>query len=730
MENPKYKFYLSGSFAAREAFPVYADSFAIDFSKESGQEFFRTKVNGKLKFIGGDYDDIIADPISTKFLLTIEDANGSTIFEGFFYKTDCEIDENDKIVEVAPTPDDEYADILAGWEREYNLIKLAPEINQIDMMRRPVIQVYNRLAGKVTCILSGMCWEQDCDPVSDPQNYGFALMSPGPTTWNILMSTFPGDFDDWAGEAPVPSLFHFNIADPNDESDTIDGYYVKVVPSLDYVTIRRAGDDSIFAQGFADGQLSWPDTITLLISDNSSPLYGKHIVLEGQPIGLYCRLLCDKSQVLGQNTQDVRSDDFVGKIPGYPKMVGYNPGGINQVYIIQEQMSATPTDEGRSLGGNYYIKPTFPPTSGYGAILPLCRSIWDEFSIWWTSSPLDPLMEEDGRTPFTLRDAYPLHSVIQVLLNEMGSSVTFDADEAYSDFLYAAWNTIKAASFDLFLTPKSNLTAFDYEQAAQRGNITLKHVFDMLRDCFRCYWFIDGGKLRIEHIEYFRRGGSYVNPPTVGIDLTDLYYSRTGKTIATAQQAYKFEKPETYARIVFGWMDDCTAPFDGSPIEILSPWVQKDKSESVDVTNFTSDLDYIILNPGDISKDGFALLCAQEVNGRWVVPFINFYQNGTTTPSELGEVAELVLQNGYLSFKWLQRYYLYDLAAPNYSIDGRNGTAIGTKLIKTQEVEFPAQYAPNLQQLIKTLIGNGQIQKLSINLSSLNCKATLNYGVA
>ena len=43
-------------------------------------------------------------------------------------------------------------------------------------------------------------------------------------------------------------------------------------------------------------------------------------------------------------------------------------------------------------------------------------------------------------------------------------------------------------------------------EPAQTAPITLKNVLNMLRDCFRCYWFIDDqNRFRVEHIQFFRK---------------------------------------------------------------------------------------------------------------------------------------------------------------------------------------------------------------------------------
>ena len=69
------------------------------------------------------------------------------------------------------------------------------------------------------------------------------------------------------------------------------------------------------------------------------------------------------------------------------------------------------------------------------------------------------------------------------------------------------------------------------------------------------------------------------------------------------------------------------------------------------------------------------------------------------------------------------------MPASRYKIGNEDVTqyAKGVIKLKTQDVSFPALEDVDLQKLIKTSIGEGQIEKLSINLSSRNGKATLKF---
>ena len=208
-------------------------------------------------------------------------------------------------------------------------------------------------------------------------------------------------------------------------------------------------------------------------------------------------------------------------------------------------------------------------------------------------------------------------------------------------------------------------------------------------------------------------GGTYEGRPLVGIDLTERYVTRNGKPWAYASNQYEFDKPEMPARYQFGWMDDVTQSFEGFPIDIISKYVNQDNIEEITISNFTSDVDYMLLNPSACSSDGFALLAPVLTDGKYKLPYVQF--------------GESLLQNGYMSFEYLQKYYRYDLPAPIYEINNQQYCAYGIKKLKTQTIKFPVLAEPNMFNLVKTGLGDGMIQKMSVNLSSRIANTTLKY---
>lgn len=156
----------------RKANPIYKDDLAKEYELETNQRFYRAKLSGKISFIRDDYDFINTRPFDYEFLYGIDKSNdgGKTwvpYFSGKFMKTDCTFVDYDKKVTVQPDVIDDYNEVLAGLEKEYNLITLAPSIQRITINKRPLIQIYVPGDSIVSCFLGGTNWEQDANATTD-----------------------------------------------------------------------------------------------------------------------------------------------------------------------------------------------------------------------------------------------------------------------------------------------------------------------------------------------------------------------------------------------------------------------------------------------------------------------------------------------------------------------------------------------------------------------------------
>ena len=718
--NPIYKFQLSAGQDTRQALPVYKDDLAIDYGLEQNQQFYRGKLTGKLTFQKDDYAFIRAKSFDTQFdvVISISYDGGQTwavYWSGQFWKTDCQFNEDDQTAIVTPTVNDRYNAVLAGMEKEYNLIDLAPAMQPVKLDKRPMVQVYVPGQSVIGCFLSGMWWEQECNAVdneTDLQNVYHFYPTKSVRIVNVEQQGTPEIPDVYFGEP-----YSTEIGQPG-ESEYVNGNYgfrrTYVYASggaAEYFQIYRVADNvTLWSATFSNvAPQTYPLELTLNPVAGSGATGTVKIYIHD--LSVFARYVTDVQNALGLTAYDIPADDIVENNRNYHYVLGYD---FPDTIYFSSRLTTTPTKWGLFQPGQYYQQPYAIWNPEF---FPIARAGWGRVSIWFIFEFYDELIESPWRKEYTLKDAYPIWSVIAVLLGQIAPGISHNGTTDYSQFLYDV-NPITRIDQRLFITPKTNLIASGYDQPAQKAPITLKRVTDMLRDCFRCYWFIDeNNRFRVEHISYFMRGGTYTGTPVVGMDLTAQTVTRNGKPWAYARNQYQFDKPEMAARYQFGWMDDVTALFDVFPIDILSKYVNPDNIEQIDVSQFTSDVDYILLNPGDISKDGFVLLGALLVDGEYKLPYVDFQYNNS----------DHVLQNAWVAFAYLQQYYLFDMPAWNVAINGVQQIVQGIKKLKTQTIKFPVLTEPNLTNLIKTELGNGVIQKMSVNLSSRNANTTLKY---
>lgn len=707
--------------------PNYKDDLAKEYELETNQRFYRAKLSGKLSFIRDDYDYINNKPFDTTFLLLIEKSNngGETwepYYSGKFMKTDCTFIDYDKKVTVQPDTIDEYNDVLAGLEKEYNLITLAPEIQRITINKRPLIQIYSPGDSIVSCFLGGINWEQDANATTDQnalvQTYHFALC-------NILKEIRITSHGTPSGIAGLYSGRMNTGASTNEFTGNLyssdnNTYYIAIVQQkiegtpfgMAAVTIKRRSDNVVL---FSYSKIKNDpfDTLEfdLTAVEGSGATGTMHADMKSYNI--YARYLCDVEKINDLNTYPLPYEDIVDNNRNYRRAIGY----AIDVAFISNNFSDTPTEWGLSDNGKYFA----PPYSIYGqTFYPIARSTWRYASLWFGFFLMDWKLEEGARKAYTLRDAFPVASCISVLLNQIAPGIKHEATAEYSQFLYGPRNPISGLIFRLLVSQKTNIINGEYQQPAQKAPTTLQQFTNMLRDCFKCYWYIDGGKFKIEHIRFFKNGGSYDGNAIISRDLTKEVNLRNGLPWAFNTSEYSFDKVDLAERYQFEWMDDVTTPFEGFPIQVISKYVTPGKIEEINISNFTSDIDMMLLNPGNMSSDGFALFAAvpPTSGSQWILPFTRQTINGV----------EYFLQNGYLAFINLQSpYWMYDLPARRVSINGSEVYAYGIERKKKQTFSFPANDDPNPMQLIKTYIGNGQVDKLSVNLHSRSIKATLKY---
>lgn len=711
-----------------QVYPLWKDDMSINYSHDDDEKYMRGSLSSELIFAMKDYDYISNTSIEQPLFINIEFAKkGDTLFVGKFSKTDCTFDADNRIVKVQPDVYDGYNEILAGIEKEYDVVKEAVEQKSITLHKRALIQVYIRGESIINGYIGGSSWEQDCTEVDSSVDlqtkYYFSLANmlvrieltarqtenypypdaPGVYCGNLVLTETPGEdgstYRVMRGrleKADATSLYYISMFQEMNENEPTGKFMVQLV--------KKSDNTVEFDYTDVDGGIIDEKDFIMINSDNNWTINANLISK-----GIYARYLCDVDNVGTLNTYDIPSDDMVSNSFNYRKVLPYSI----DCTAISSRTSTNPTRWGVYQNTLYYL----PPYNILGDIyVPLSQSIWSDVSYWFRYNELDWNLDDKAEKDYTLQQAYTIGGVIKMLLKKIAPEIDFEETSEYSQFLYG--NVNPKLPVRLFITPKSNITAGEYSDPAQKGPISLQTILDMLKILFKCYWAIDGNKLIIEHVSYFNNGGQYNIAKGVGVDLTELTNIRNGKKWDFCKNSWSYNKSEMPKQYKFSWMDDVTDAFAGETIDIMSNYVDESKTEEISISNFTSDIDYMMFAPDSFSSDGFALIGAVDDGSGYSISINNITMNGISYR----------LQNGYLSLAYIiPTFWIYDMPAKKLLINNEKINAVSIKKNKQQTVNIPNAMGVDLNSLVKTGIGNGAIDEFSLNLCSKMAKVTLLY---
>lgn len=449
---------------------------------------------------------------------------------------------------------------------------------------------------------------------------------------------------------------------------------------------------------------------------------------------IWGRLLCDvEVSTDGVVLYDLPYDDFATERANFKKCIGLtftqSSGALVRFYQSQD-VQKEPTPWGKNDYGFYFRQAYL----GIGVEMfpyPLARSTWANTSLWVAFEQSEYFGFEVWCRKFykTIwhKECMEIGAIIKALLSEIDQSIKFESTAEYSNFLYGTTSYGYGPNgIRTYLTQKSNVLKGEYDQAAQKAEITFEKLMNLLRDCFRCYWFIDSeGRFRIEHVMYFMRGMSY-NSPIMQYNLANKTDKFNKKPVLYCQQEVSFAKSELNSRYEFAWADDVSESMGGGfTAEVNSNYIQKDKTESINVELATSDIDMMMFAPSKFSQDGFAMIMAKNYEVQ-IVRNSYYDQRDTHYP------VVVYTQNYYASFLSLFQHYMYDMPASSLhtSIDSGSSSRYYVKNIKRcmeHTIEFQTIDSPDVYKLIGTDVGNGYVDDVSIDIDTHVAKVMLTY---
>lgn len=724
---PKYKFYISKNNSDKVEVRPHYKELNKKYAKESGQEFFRISLDGKINLFGSDYEIINQSSIEDQLIFIVDKYNNTSkkwveYYRGEFSKTDCKFDRDKKKCELKTTAVDGYTEVMNKYENTYDLIKLAPEISKINLHKRSLIQVYISGANSISNFFGGIYWEDDVNEAIDDHDtlvnkYYFSYIKAG--------NEF---YVRGAGISDVNGVY----AGTNGYWSCWNGYtcYMGTDTPMTkaYIYIKRNSDGTVLYQSVKQWMFTnagncyiGRENIEMVNVSNPSD---KFTIESPFLYHIYQRLLCDVDTVSDsegvKNTYNLPSDDFVTDNRNYKKCIGLTGG----LFFCTSRAVTEPTKYGLNDYGKYFTNEFIQASAGIGRPLPISKNSWANASLWYVYDSFYEYFEERLRKQYTLKDSYSIGAAIKAILKKIDPNITHEPTSEYSQFLYGSSNPLGMKRFYVYITQKTNILKGDYDRPAQKAEASLEELMKMLRDCFRCYWYIEDNKFKIEHIYFFMNGGSYSGKSNYQLDFTKLTDQFNKKLSSYFQSEIEYDKSDLNQRYEFAWMDDVTDLFGGVTIDVKSNYIQKDKTEEINIGQFSSDIDYMLFNPSNFSEDGFALLCPVKNGSTLELPIVTV--NGLVDENK--DIYTAVAQNWYASWIYLQNFYLWDM--PAYNIESNVFNYLYARDVKKcmkHTIEFSTEEDPDELELIKTAFGNGKIDEISINLDTRKAKVNLLY---
>lgn len=745
MDKRNFKFYLDYGGNRVQVTPYYT-KLSIKTAKEQSQQFYRKSLDGSIKFVGKDFQLIYNEPIDTEFTFLIVrfNSNGTrnTYYEGTFTKVDCKFNVSGQIAEPKFKTTDAYTKILDKYKDEYDLIKLGIPTEPITCTKRPFIQIYCAGASAITNIHNGQSWETDTSSAIETQSeiekYGFS---------NI--GTFREIYIDAPGTPKVSGIYsRFEYKQELDDTHVSLEYYrwYKENNLIDNSQHVKCMIQAIWS--YTSGLIQFgiysedDDKLLFKIPDNSlnEVEAGGVWKLKGNMTN-YVFSATGNGSGFATVTKDFLYDIYgrvVHNKESEGKAIALNDFAISNVsykrvsnlpndFIVKQSADSTliKTPYGVNDYGEYFTPqwlPTLFPTDKY---LPIARSSWVNTSIWlaYEKSKIDSVDTNYSQT-YILRDAFNIGEAIKLILSQIDSNILHDLDSAYSQFLYDPNFTLPniPERFYVYATQKTNMIKGTYDQAAQTGKISLESIMNMLRDCFRCYWYIEKDEFKIEHISYFLKGLTYGATPIIE-DLTTKIDQFNKKSILLGQEDVEYDVSDLARKYVFSFVDESFLPFSDANLEVNASYIQQDKIEDITIQNFSADVDYMQISSESITKDGFALLC----------PVLNEASSLELPIRDIQVIEEgrpytNMTQNAFASWASLIEFYLWDMPSKNVISNILSSVSVyGLKECKAQEIRTPFINSLAPFDKVRTNLGDARITEISENLDTSTLKIRLIY---
>jgi hypothetical protein len=703
------------------------DGITIKKAKESGECYFKETCSNKFYFKNEEFNLLYGYGIYAKFTLVIK-KNGVEITRGEFRLTDCEVDANRKIITTSITID-KYAKLSKNKGTEYNLTKLKPATEIINYDIRACVQIYVAGSTKV---------EQFAGKIHNEVSVSAIDVTPSLYTDIFLIVNMvqvvgagytPIEYHGFRGMITLSSIFDTKL------------YFISTdnLHKLEYKLLLKDPDNGDYSIDFQFRTWTRASVSSEWIIDypgitGNNPFMSHNIYMMANKMGsmdgkeynsssfvVFYRSLTSNQNSYGYNKL-VDDNLFHSELySGCANLYGISIyAGVVQSTNVSQKETSYGIIEGTDT---YYDSP-----STLNNPVPIYQEAWADGISYW----VDADFMENNKVSTSINnqslaksigDFYRIGSVIKKLLEKVDDEIIFDEDEAHSQFLFRETNPItKNWQCPQYITQKSNILTLSYNRAAWKVPCTLEKIFEFLKYAFNCYYDIyldnDGNKhLRIEHVIFYENGLCYdENNQLSTIDAGAIVSPYNGKKSSYMSKNWKYDTTTQASTIELSWMDKQSDYFDGSSIETKKEdnIYSEEKTDKKQITFFSSDIDFLILDTSAADKDGFLVV-----------------QPNPTDPHKVPTSASVNgYQNYLLAFSTLvPNFLLYYLYQKHVTFNDNVLSVVRRKKMKTSELEINIPKGGDIGEytIIKTEIGDGTIESVETDYSCNHCKIELKY---
>ena len=589
----KYRFILtykptdSETTATRTCFPLHGDDLSISIDRAEGEWYYTRNLDGKLVFERDDYGWIMGQEFDGTFTLNIKEShdNGATFYDyftGTFSRASLEIDQDNKQVTLNGLKEGVEDRIKNGAKEDYDRMKLIPDSysykNETDWS--DTINVQSNASWNFIGV-----YAEAKITVSNGQSEELGGRYCGHLQYGLIteagqtITSIKGDYNQsyLANNNNCRITFQVGLVHPSN--------YI-------YVLLRVWDSDGNYVTGTSanikentTGYYS-PDSIVLTN-------FGINPAVDKVEITFHYIRATLLTQSGGNADNVLDTGDY------YKRMAAFEGSGLQ--VTITANTSEQPNGHRMVPGSDEYggTPQYFAPPDTEHDWIPLAEDNWNYGSMWYTIQPsvANGLTDPDKFGSFRWTRCWTIGCCIMHLLKRItNDKVVFAETTAYSQFLYGNPNPVEVHEpFQWLVTQKSNVMRPSTGGAgASRCIVRLNWFFELLRNAFNCYYWFErrnDGRydFRIEHVEYFRRGGAYTpntqeDPP---LDLTRLKpyrnFLRNGqpaKHYADQTNRYTFDLNGMVEKYTYSWQGDGGGDdFKGNPMYFRAGWIEKGSSD-------------------------------------------------------------------------------------------------------------------------------------------------------